>query len=79
MENAVLPSFLSTAPTAITLLPQAGVAIAFKKPLLPDAAKTTTPLLTALLLACARGSLSHVLVNAPPPRLIDMIFAPFAT
>ncbi len=78
-EKAVLPSVSVTAPTAITLEPHAGAAMALVNPLLPVAATTTTPASTARLLAIAVGSLSQLPGNAPPPRLIEITSAPFAT
>ena len=53
LEYGVRPSFLSTAPTAITLDAHAGADILFLWPSFPDAASTTTPWSTALLLDIA--------------------------
>ncbi len=61
LENEVRPPNLLTAPTAITLEPQAGAEICSGQPLLPEAATTTTPLSTALLAALVVGTKSQVL------------------
>ena len=65
------------APTAITSAPHAGEFIALLKPLLPDAATTTTPLATALFAATAQLWVHGPLyVPVPMLRLITSAWAP---